>query len=151
MLSLGSSGSRMKKTPRPTPLGSPEGSRAIPIRYAHAHPLEKKPGRDWLHHDFRLGLGGLPEPQGSRSTTTHRPGPWLLPHQRRQPRPRHKKTRPELLRPRGSPTLPLGHGIAGYFSDMVTRQGHARGVTQEDKASQRPPGARRPPGPHVSP
>jgi hypothetical protein len=25
-------------------------------------PSEKKPGRAWLHHDLRLGLGGLPEP-----------------------------------------------------------------------------------------
>ena len=34
-----------EEDPRPTPPGSPGGSGAIPIGYARAHPLEKKPYR----------------------------------------------------------------------------------------------------------
>jgi hypothetical protein len=47
-------------TPRPTPLGSLEGSGAIPIGYAHAHPLTKKPNRAWTWCSPHSGLRGSP-------------------------------------------------------------------------------------------
>jgi hypothetical protein len=69
-----------------------------------------------------LRARGLTRASGSRSTTTPVPGPWLLPGQRRQPRPRHKKTRPKLPRLGGSLALPLVHGIADHFLDKVTHE-----------------------------
>jgi hypothetical protein len=53
----------IKGTPRPTPSGSPGGSRAIPIGYSCTHPPTRKPTRAWARRSPRLGLRGSPEPQ----------------------------------------------------------------------------------------
>jgi hypothetical protein len=63
ILSLGSSGSRTKKTPRPTPLGSPGGSGAIPIGYARTHPLRRNPIEPNSATTSTWGSGAFPSPQ----------------------------------------------------------------------------------------
>jgi hypothetical protein len=113
MLSLKSNSSRTKKTPRLTPLGLPGGC-THRVRSRAPSGEETRPSLTTPRPSLAL------EPWGSWSTPTLLSGPWLLPSQQRQPRPGHKKTRPELPRLGGSTALPLGHGIAGHFPDKVT-------------------------------
>ena len=63
MLSLGSSGSRATKTPRPTPLGSLEGLGDIPIGYARAHPLRRNLAEPDSTAPFAWGSGACPSPE----------------------------------------------------------------------------------------
>jgi hypothetical protein len=69
---------------------------------------------------------GLPRALGTQFTTTPRLGLGSC-----QPRPGHKKTSPGLPIPRGLP----GDAPEARPCQLLLRQGHIRGVTQEDKAS----------------
>jgi hypothetical protein len=77
---------------------------------------------------LRLLINGKPEPD-----------PWLLPGLRCQPRPGHKKTRPEPSRLGGSLMQHFGHGLVGRSPNRVMHE-----ARHKKTSSPRPLGASRP-------
>jgi hypothetical protein len=129
MLSLGSDGSQMRKIPRSTPLGSPEGLGAIPTGYTCTHPLRT-----------RLSLTLSRPPLGARGLARAPRLPiyadtmvWLL-------APAWQTTPAKAQAQEGKPRATEARGLPGAapwarHCRSLCQQGHARGVTQEDKAS----------------
>jgi hypothetical protein len=107
--------------PWPTPLGSPEGSSAMPIRHAHAHPLRRnlaEPGSTttsaWSSGtclSLRLSIydNTLARPMAPAPPTM------LVKAQVQEDMPR-------AIEAWGSLALPLVHSIVGHFLDKVMHE-----------------------------
>ena len=93
MLSLGSNGSRTKKTPWLTPSGSPGGSGLCPLGTLVRTLCQRDPAEPDSIVASAWGSRASASP-GLLIYGMTKPGPWLLPGSRCQPRPEHKKTSP---------------------------------------------------------